>query len=193
MVSHPADLLVVLFLQADNAVAGKPGKKPVDPRVREALANSLDRATISNALLQRKSAPATGLLPQWLTGYEFLLPNLSDRANARKLAANAGPGAPSAPLALAYDFSDPIANLVAERIGVDAGQVGITVRAYGDAHVNTTTGQATVTADAVLLRLPLRSLQPAVALPALAGALRVYPEHSPASLTAPPPQALFTA
>ena len=191
VVSHPADLLVIMFLQADNVVAGKPGKKPVDPRVREALANSLDRATISNALLQRKSAPATGLLPQWLTGYEFLLPNLSDRANARKLAANAGLGVASAPLALAYDFSDPIAKLVAERIGVDAGQVGITVRAYGDAHVNTKTGQASVTADAVLLRLPLRSLEPAVALAALAGDLGLDPEHSPASLNAARPEELF--
>ena len=98
------------------------GKKAVDARIREALANCLDRGTTSNVLLQRKSTPATGLLPQWLTGYEVLLPNLSDRASARKLAAAAA--TPRSSLALAYDLSDPVAKLVAERIGVDAGQVG---------------------------------------------------------------------
>src|SRR5262249_1019760 len=166
LVSHPSDLVVILFLQPDAAPSIKAGRKAVDPRVREALANAVDRATISNVLLQRKSSAASGLLPQWLTGYEFLLSDLSDRARARKLVTDAGLGRLSSPLTLAYDFSDPVAKLVAERIVVDCGQVGISVRAYGDAHVNTRSGQASVTADAVLLRLPLRSLEPSVALSA---------------------------
>ena len=185
MVSAPADLFAILFVQPEGAA--RVGKKPVDPRIREALANCLDRSTTSSVLLQRKSTPATGLLPQWLTGYEVLLPSLSDRAIARKLAAEA---AQRAPLALAYDFSDPVAKLVAERIGVDAGQVGITVRAYGEAHVNTRTGRASIAADAVLLRLPLRSLEPAVALAALAGDLGLDSESS-APLTALRPEDLF--
>jgi ABC-type transport system substrate-binding protein len=184
-VSAPADLFAILFLQRDGAA--RAGKKAVDPRIREALANCLDRGTTSNVLLQRKSTPAMGLLPQWLTGYEVLLPNLSDRANARKLAA-AG-AAPRSSLALAYDSSDPVAKLVAERIGVDAGQVGLTVRTYGEAHVSRTS-QAAIAADAVLLRLPLRSLEPAVALAALAGDLGLD-ALSPAALTALRPEDLF--
>jgi peptide/nickel transport system substrate-binding protein len=183
-VSAPADLFAILFLQRDGAA--RAGKKAVDPRIREALANCLDRGTTSNVLLQRKSTPAMGLLPQWLTGYEVLMPNLSDRANARKLAAA---GAPRSLLALAYDSSDPVAKLVAERIGVDAGQVGLTVRTYGETHISRTS-QAAIAADAVLLRLPLRSLEPAVALAALAGDLGLD-ALSPAALTALRPEDLF--
>jgi ABC-type transport system substrate-binding protein len=191
LLSRPADLLVILFLQPDAAAPGKPGRKVIDPRVREALANSLDRSTISNALLQRKSSAATGLLPQWLTGYEFLLPTLSDRARSRKLVTDAGLGAPVPPIALAYDFSDPVAKLVAERIVVDAGQVGITVRTYGDAHINTRAGRASVAADAILLRLPLRSLEPSVALAALAGNLGLDGDYGSALFSAERPEDLF--
>jgi ABC-type transport system substrate-binding protein len=190
LVSHPADLLVILFLQPDSAPPGKAGRKAVDARVREAMANALDRATISNALLQRKSSAASGVLPQWLTGYEFLFPSLSDRARARKLAADAGLAGLS-PLALAYDFSDPVAKLVAERIVVDCGQVGITVRAYGDAHVNTRSGQASLTADAVMLRLPLRSLEPSVALLAINVDLGLDAEYGSALLSAGRPEDLY--
>lgn len=173
LVSRPADLFVVLFLLPNGAIRG--ARRAIDPRIREALANSLDRSTISNALLQRKSAPANGLLPQWLTGYEFLLPSLSDRANARKLAADSGM---VAPVSIAFDVADPVAKLVADRIGVDAAQVGITVRTYGDAHVNTKTGQSSLSADAVLLRLPLRSLEPAIALAMLCGELGLDVEYT---------------
>lgn len=189
LVSHPADLLVILFLQRDAAARG--GRKAVDPRVREALANSLDRSTISNALLQRKSTPASGLLPQWLTGYEFLFPTLSDRARARKLATDASFGAPGPSLALAYDFSDPVAKLAADRIVVDAGQVGITVRAYGDAHVNTRSGQSSLTADAVLLRFPLSSLEPSVALSTLAADLGLDAEYGSALFSAGRPEEMY--
>jgi len=191
LVSHPADLLVILFLQPDAASTGRAGRRPVDPRVREALANALDRATISNALLQRKSSAASGLLPQWLTGYEFLFPSLSDRARARKLVTDAGLGGQSGSLALAYDFSDPVAKLVAERIVVDCGQVGITVRAYGDAHVNTRSGQASLTADAILLRLPLRSLEPSVALSSRSVDLGLDGQYGSALLTAGRPEDLY--
>lgn len=190
--SRPADLLVILFLQPDNTGApGKPGRKPVDPRVRQALALSFDRTAISNVLLQRKGTPASGLLPQWLTGYEFLLPAAQDAARARKLMAEAGPAAPQAPIALAYDFSDPTAKLVAERINVDARQAGINVQPYGEVHLNNRTALASLNADAVLLRLALPSLDPSVALAVLAGDLGLDAEAGPAALAAARPEDLF--
>ena len=39
------------------------------------------------------------------------------------------------PISLAYDFADPVAKLVAERIAVDAREAGITVQPYGESHV----------------------------------------------------------
>ncbi len=192
LLSRPADLLVILFLQSDSP--GVPGKKkPVDPRLRQALASAMDRAAISNAMLQKKGTPASGLLPQWLTGYEFLLDSAFDRARARKLAADSGMGAPPVAISLAYDFADPVSKLVAERIAFDASQAGITVRPYGESHVNSKSAQASISADAVLLRLPLASLEPSVALAALAGDLGLDPETASAALGAVRPEDLLQA
>jgi ABC-type transport system substrate-binding protein len=184
--SRPADLLVIVFLLPDTPL--KPGKKPLDPKLREALANSLDRATINNALLQKKGMPASGLLPQWLTGYEFLLPGAQDRDRARRLAG--GAVSSNTPITLAYDFSDPVSKLVAERVALDAREVGITVRPYGESHMNTKSARAALNADAVLLRLPLPSLEPSVALATMAGDLG-FDDNVAAMLSAARPEDLF--
>jgi peptide/nickel transport system substrate-binding protein len=190
-VSRPADLLVIVFLQPDSPLPGKPLRKAVDPRTREALAAALDRTTLSNALLQKKGAPASGLLPQWLTGYEFLLGAASDRARARKLAGEAGFASSAPAITLAYDFADPVTKLVAERIAVDAREVGIKVQPYGDAHVNQKSAQASLTADAVLLRIALPSLEPSVALAALELDLGTDADTASSSLAASRPEELF--
>jgi ABC-type transport system substrate-binding protein len=192
--SRPSDLLVIMFLQPDAAgVAGRSRRKAIDPRLREALAASLNRPAVS-ALLQRRAVPAWGLLPQWLTGYEFLLNNSDSGANAnapdtdraRRLAASAG--GISTPISLAYDFSDPTAKLVAERIQVDAGQVGIQVRPYGESHISSKTAQASMNADAVLLRLPLPSLEPDVALAVTGASLGLDAQTTSAALGAGRPE-----
>jgi peptide/nickel transport system substrate-binding protein len=192
LLSRPADLLVIVFLQADDPIS--PGrKKPVDPRLRQALAAAMDRAAISNAMLQKKGAPASGLLPQWLTGYEFLLNSAFDRERAHKLVAEARLGAPPAPISLAYDFADPVAKLVAERIAFDSSQAGLTVRPYGENHLSSKSAQAAMSADAILLRLPLASLEPSVALAVRAGDLGVDPETMSAVLGATRPEDLLQA
>ncbi len=188
-VSRPADLLAILFVQPDSP--SRPGRKPVDPRVRQALACAVNRAAISNVLLQRRGAPASGLLPQWLTGYEFMFPGNVELDRARKLFAEAGAVTPVAPISLAYDFSDPVARIVAERIAVDAHEVGIQVRPYAEAHVNSKSARTASSADAVLLRLPLLSLDPSVALAALAGDLGLDAENGSATLGAGRPEDLF--
>lgn len=169
--SRPADLLVIVFLQPDAPLPGRPGKKAVDPRVRQALAASLNRNAVSNVLLQKRGAPAAALLPQWLTGYAFLFPSAQEPERARKLVAEAGLAGPAPSISLAYDFADPLAKMVAERIAVDAREVGIRVQPYGDAHVNSKSAQVSLNADAVLLRVALPSLEPSVALAALASDL----------------------
>jgi ABC-type transport system substrate-binding protein len=190
LLSRPADLLVISFLLPDNASAsGK--RKPVDPRIRQALANAIDRDAISNAMLQKRGAPASGLLPQWLTGYEFLLDPTFDRPRARKLVADASIGTTPAPITLAYDFADPVAKLVAERIAFDASQARITVRPYGETHINSVSARSTMNADAALLRLPLASLEPSVALAALAGGLGLDAETASAALGGARPEDLL--
>ena len=176
--SRPADLLVVLFLQSDQAHAGR---KPVDPRIREAIADSISRSAISNVLLQRKGVPATALLPQWLTGYEFMFPDKLDPEQAHKLRTQAGA---AAPISLAYDFSDPVSKMVAERIAVDVREAGITVQPVGDAHINTRSERKGSGADAVLLHLPLPSVDPSAALLGLADDLDLAPELITAIISA---------
>jgi ABC-type transport system substrate-binding protein len=156
--------------------------------VREAISASLDRTTISNVLLQRRGLPASGLLPQWLTGYEFLLATPADRTRARKLVADSGA---VAPVTIAYDSSDPVAELVAQRIALDAGQAGLTVRSNPDAHVNTRPGQGSLSVDAILLRLPLPSLEPSVALATLAATLGLDADSGSAILGAGRPEDLY--
>src|SRR5262249_26175950 len=107
--SRPTDLVVIVF--PSDAPPGKP-RRVIDPRIREALAAAIDRATLSNALLQRRGSPASGLLPQWLTGYEFMLGTPTDRERARKLVTDAGLLPTAQPISLAYDFSDPITKLI---------------------------------------------------------------------------------
>ena len=186
--SRPSDLLTVLFLQPD--AGGRPGKKPVDPRVREALGLAINRAAISNVLFQKRGIAAFGLLPQWLTGYEFMFGGDTNLNRARELRADAAAFVVINPISLAYDFSDPLAKLVAERIAVDAREAGIVVQPYAESHINSKTARSSLNADAVLLRTPLQSLDPAVALSARIDNLGLFPESNPAILGATRPEDL---
>src|SRR3954469_10474401 len=49
--SRPADLMALVFLQPDSG--GRPSKKPVDARVRQALGLAINRTPISNVIFQR--------------------------------------------------------------------------------------------------------------------------------------------
>lgn len=185
--SRPAELLVIMFLQP-----GGPGaaKKAVDPRLREALALAINRAAISNVLLQRKASPAGGLLPQWLTGYEFLFPVTPDAAQSRRLRNEANS---AGSVSLAYDSFDAGSRIAAERIAVDAREAGITVQPFADAHVNTRTGRRALSADAVLLRVPLRSLDPAAALAGMADDLEMDSDTTAAVLKSGKAEELYEA
>lgn len=188
LVSRPADLLAVTFLQSDSSP--RAGRKPVDPRVREALALTMNRAAISNALLQRKAVPASGLLPQWLTGYEFMFPAAADLQRARDIRADAAAYVVIPPIMLAYDASDPLLKSVADRIAVDAREAGIVVQPYPEAHINSKTARASMNADAVLLRLLLPSVEPSIALAQCADDLGLG-DAAPAILAASRPEDLF--
>jgi len=189
MLSRPADLLALVFPQPDSG--GRPGKKPVDARVRQALGLTMNRAAISNVIFQRRAIPASGLLPQWLTGYEFMFSGVADMNRAKELRADAAAYVVISPISLAYDFADPLARLAAERIAVDAREAGITVQPYAESHINSKAARASINADAVLLRVPLHSLDPSVALAARLDDLGLPLESVPAILGATRPEDLL--
>ena len=127
-----------------------------DPKLREALALSIDRAAILNVLLQKRGEAAGGLLPQWLSGYAVLFSTARDAARARQLVT----GAPV--LSLVSDPSDALARLIADRIAVNAREAGIRLLT-----------QAGGNADLRLVRARISPLAPEQALVRLAAALQL--------------------
>jgi peptide/nickel transport system substrate-binding protein len=188
-ISQPADLLALVFVYGDSP--SRTGRKPVDARVREALGLALNRTAISNVLLQHRGTPASGLLPQWLTGYEFMFPGGQNLDHARELRSDAAAYVVITPIMLAYDAADPLSKLVAERIALDAREAGIVVQPYAEPHVNSKSARSSINADAVLLRIPLPSLDPSVALASLSDDLGLFTESTPAILAAARPEDLF--
>lgn len=89
--------------------------------VREAVALSLDRASIHSVLLQKQGAPTAALLPQWLSGWSFVFPVVRDVAKARTLGANAS-------LSFAYDRQDPLLRAIAERIALNVAEAGVALK-----------------------------------------------------------------
>jgi len=97
----------------------------VEPAVVQALALSIDRVPIVNVLAQHRGEPAFGLLPEWLSGYEFLFETPPDLARAKQLIS----GVKLSPLTLSYPPTDSFARAVAERVALNARDAGITVQA----------------------------------------------------------------
>jgi len=153
----PAELLVVIF-PAGRAAAN-------DVRIREAVSRSIDRAAIVNLVLQKQGEAADGLLPQWISGTEFLFSSAVDAAAARALVKEIAP-APS--LVLRYDSDDALEQGVAERIAVNAKEAGLAVTASAIPVVSAGGRPVTTKFDARIVRVSLTSPLPR---PALAGLL----------------------
>src|SRR6185312_1810462 len=164
-VAQPADLYALVFFRApaSGAPATSPAKNPADdPRVREAIALTIDRTAISHVLLQRQAEAAPALLPQWMTGYEFLFSAQPDLERASKLRTEAIRNAPVS-IPLAYDASDNVARSIAERIAVNAREANITLQTVGEKNLTLDSANNTG-AQVVLVRLPLSSPAPTAAL-----------------------------
>jgi ABC-type transport system substrate-binding protein len=152
--SQPDELLALVF-----SGAGASDKRPSDMRAREAIALSIDRSAIVTFLLQKSGEPAGGLLPQWSSGTAFLFPAAADVARAKELWLQI---APAPKFVLGYDSADPLEQSIAERIVVNAKEAGIGLRAVSENGVHT--GKEP---DATLVRVAMKSADPATALSGL--------------------------
>ena len=140
--SAPSELMALVF-QRERA-AGE------DRKLREALAASIDRKSIRNAVLQDAGEPSGGILSGWVSGYGFVFTAEQNLDRARQLRSEVK-YAPS--WSLAYDADDPLARLIAERIALNAQDAGIRLQI-------TTSGIA----DLRLTRFGLASVNPRIAL-----------------------------
>lgn len=147
--SHPVELVALVFSrEAQNA-----GQK----MFRVALAHSIDRGSMRGALLQGTGEPAPCLLPNWMTGYGF---TFSTDANLNWVRQQQEQVRTSASWTLGYDANDSLSHMVAERVALNAHDVGIILRPTGATN-----------ADLSVVRIPVASFDPWVALSNLAGAL----------------------
>jgi ABC-type transport system substrate-binding protein len=113
--SLPVELLALVF---------SANSKAQDPRLREALALAIDRKPIQSVLLKGAGEPAASTLPNWMTGYSAVFSAQANPQRARTLLA----GSRQPTLNLSYDPRDPQSQLIAERIALNAREVGIIVQ-----------------------------------------------------------------
>ena len=144
--SMPIELLALLFTR-DAA-------SPDEKLLREALTLSVDRGSIRSVLLQGAGQPTASILPNWMSGYGFVFPADTDLPRAR----HAREQVHSIPAwTIGYDSSDPLARLLTERIALNAKDAGLSLQPT-----------AAATADLRLVRIPLASADPWIALADLA-------------------------
>lgn len=117
--SLPVELLALVF---------SPNSKAQDPHLREALALAIDRKPIQSVLLKGAGEPAASILPNWMTGYSAVFPAQANPQRARTLLAESRQTVSNLSYGLSYDPRDPQAQLIAERIALNAREVGITLQ-----------------------------------------------------------------
>src|SRR4030081_3344419 len=113
--SLPVELLALVFSATSKAQ---------DARLREAMALAIERKPIQSVLLKGGGEPAASVLPNWMTGYSAVFSAQANPQRARTLLA----GSRQPALNLSYDPRDPQAQLIAERIALNAREVGIAVQ-----------------------------------------------------------------
>ncbi len=135
-------------------MVGGPGKASV----LEALSLAVDRKSIQSVLLRGGSEAAGGVLPEWMSGTGVLFPVQVDLERGRGVLKAGRPGAAvptkiMRPLTLSCDAGDGLARLLAERVALNAREVGLSVQVVSSG-----------TGDLKLERIPLGSGDPGVAL-----------------------------
>jgi peptide/nickel transport system substrate-binding protein len=144
--SVPVELLALVF--------ARDAASPDEKLLREALAWSVERGSIKSVLLQGAGQPSASLLPNWMSGYGFVFQAGADLARARQ----AREQVHTAPTwTIGYGDADPVDRLLAERIALNARDAGLSLQPSSAAN-----------ADLRLVRIPLASADPWIALASVA-------------------------
>jgi MarR-like DNA-binding transcriptional regulator SgrR of sgrS sRNA len=151
--SEPAQLLALEFTND--------ARSEDEAHARSALAASLDTIALGDFVMQGGGDPTAGLLPNWLSGYAFVFPvaKQSDRAQQERSQSRHLPS-----WTLAYDSSDPVAHVIADRVLLNARDTGISIQLVSSG-----------TADMRLVRMPIASSDSHLALTELANTLQLAP------------------
>jgi peptide/nickel transport system substrate-binding protein len=142
-------------------------KNTVDERIRNAVPQLIVRDSLASAFSRDGVKSAYSYLPQSVSGYSFLFQDDPDISAARSLITDSGR---KLPVSLAYSSTDPVARLLAERVAVNARDAALTIQAYGDRNPQSALSGS---ANAAIIRIPVMSDSPAVALFSLASDLQL--------------------
>jgi ABC-type transport system substrate-binding protein len=132
-------------------------------KLREALALSIDRASIRSVVLQGTGESTAAILPDWISGYAFVFPAKQDLVRARQ---ELGDVRQLAPWTLGYDIGDPLARVIAERIALNARDARLALQTTTSANP-----------DLRLIRMHLASTNARLALAAVAARLGLPVPH----------------
>ena len=136
--SAPMELLALVF--------ARDAQTPEEKSLREALALSIDRTSIRSVLLQGTGQATAGVLPNWMSGYDFVFSTDADLTRAR----HAREQVRTIPTwTLGYDSSDPVSRLLADRIALNGKDAGLALQPT-----------SANTSDLRLERIPLSSADP---------------------------------
>jgi ABC-type transport system substrate-binding protein len=123
-----------------------------DGRMRQAVAAAIDRSTLLNVIFQKQGEAASAILPNWMTGYDFMFPAAQNLALARDLR---GQSKQASTITIAYEPADATQQLVADRVALNARDAGIAMQSAARGKTQT---------DFDLLRISLSSPNPSIAL-----------------------------
>lgn len=138
--SLPVELMALVF---------PGGTRAQDVRVRDALALAINRRPIQLGLLRGAGEGTASILPNWMTGYSSVFPTAANIQQARAVLADSR----QPPLTMSYDPRDPQAQLIADRVALNAREAGITVQV-----------SLSGTPDINLVRITLPSPEPSASL-----------------------------
>jgi ABC-type transport system substrate-binding protein len=115
--SAPMELLALLFTRNSQT--------PDEKSLRQALALSVERASIRSVLLQGAGQPTASILPNWMSGYAFVF---STDANLQRARHDREQVRTTPAWTLGYGGQDSLARLLAERIALNAKDAGLSLQ-----------------------------------------------------------------
>jgi len=124
-----------------------------DTRMPQAVSLAIDRNALLNVIFQKQGEVASGILPNWMTGYDFLFTITQNREAARDLHDQARQ---SGTITIGYEPGDGIQQLLADRVVLNARDAGIATQSIP----RNGSGEA----DLRLIRISLASPNPGVEL-----------------------------
>ncbi|HVH87819.1 MAG TPA: ABC transporter substrate-binding protein [Terriglobales bacterium] len=148
MFTRPIEVIALVFNANHASVA--------DQKIRAAIAHAIDRNSIYSVLLRRQGEPSAALLPEWISGYAHLFNAPQDIGTAARLRNQVQS---LAPLSLSYDSNDNLAQLIGERVSLNARDAGITLQARPESPMF-----RSFDADVRLVRVRIEASDPASAL-----------------------------